>query len=295
MALLQWATARTVQGSRRQRSPGADEAAQEAPGPARTAGTVAAWFQAELDADLEALIASGEVEVGWAAAPSRPPPVPELPLLGEDAPSAQQLAARDGRLVLRPRQPAAQEAGQLPSSASSGEQPAASASEQQPSVQEMEVEELSEDLGTEGDEADAASSLSCHSQSVGGDQVTERDPKGSEAAILPGAPQEQPRTWQERLGRALDFDGSWYDVLDVEPTASKRHITVAFRKISLAVHPDKGGDALVFAMLRFVYEVRCSVSHVHVRRDSRAISLQVAASLEVFAEKQHASARCKPR
>ena len=60
-------------------------------------------------------------------------------------------------------------------------------------------------------------------------------------------------TWQEKLGRDLDFNGSWYAVLDVGPGAAKRAIATAYRKLCLFVHPDKGGEALVFARVTFIY------------------------------------------
>ena len=151
---------------------------------------------------------------------------------------------------------------------------------------ESEAEEGDESEAAEGDDNDlqdqaVASHIPLGAEAAeGGDSdlqdraVASHRPLGTEAASSPrlapvcaapaieDASQDRPQTWQDRLGRPLDFSGSWYDVLAVDPVAPKRHITAAFRKISLVVHPDKGGDALVFTRLRFVYEARCSDSPV---------------------------------
>jgi hypothetical protein len=69
------------------------------------------------------------------------------------------------------------------------------------------------------------------------------------------------QTWQEKLGRDLDFNGSWYDVLGISPGAAKRAIGSAYRSLCLFVHPDKGGDALVFARVTFVYQAGLKLSY----------------------------------
>ena len=69
------------------------------------------------------------------------------------------------------------------------------------------------------------------------------------------------QTWQDKLGRDLDFNGSWYEVLGISPGTAKRAIASAYRKLCLFVHPDKGGDALVFARVTFMYEVGLELSY----------------------------------
>ena len=48
---------------------------------------------------------------------------------------------------------------------------------------------------------------------------------------------------------------SFYDVLNVEVTASAGAIKKAFRALALVSHPDKGGEPQTFAFLQMVFEV----------------------------------------
>ena len=52
----------------------------------------------------------------------------------------------------------------------------------------------------------------------------------------------------------IDFNISWYTVLGVEPSAARRSLTMAYRKLCLRVHPDKGGSAFEFQRVLFIYE-----------------------------------------
>ena len=53
---------------------------------------------------------------------------------------------------------------------------------------------------------------------------------------------------------AIDWGGSWYDILGVEPGVPGRTLQNAFRKLSKRYHTDKGGKHLDFIRLKYVSE-----------------------------------------
>ena len=55
----------------------------------------------------------------------------------------------------------------------------------------------------------------------------------------------------------LHRDKELYAVLGVDQTATPAQIRSAFRKLSLAHHPDKGGDERIFEMILRAKEVLC--------------------------------------
>ena len=57
------------------------------------------------------------------------------------------------------------------------------------------------------------------------------------------------------LAAAEDGEEDLYAVLGVDESATDREIKVAYRKLSLKHHPDKGGDAAVFKRVSRAYEV----------------------------------------
>ena len=48
---------------------------------------------------------------------------------------------------------------------------------------------------------------------------------------------------------------SFYEILNVDPGAHSRAITVNYRKLAKLVHPDKGGNAMQFLVVKFIYDV----------------------------------------
>ena len=78
-----------------------------------------------------------------------------------------------------------------------------------------------------------------------------------------------------------------YAVLGVDQTATPAQIRSAFRKLSLAHHPDKGGDERMFEMILRAKEVLCDE---HLRAVYDAGGLEALSRLEARAEKMELGA-----
>merc|ERR1712039_527109 len=59
---------------------------------------------------------------------------------------------------------------------------------------------------------------------------------------------------QHSLGHIVKGISRWYTVLNVAPTASPKVVKQAFRDLARLHHPDKGGDAAIFKMIRQAYD-----------------------------------------
>jgi len=66
-------------------------------------------------------------------------------------------------------------------------------------------------------------------------------------------PEPVTQTWEQKLGRDLNFNASWYEVLGVQVAAAKRTMTKAYNDLAEILHPDKGGQKLLLDRVRFVY------------------------------------------
>jgi len=82
-------------------------------------------------------------------------------------------------------------------------------------------------------------------------------------------------------------DKELYAVLGVDQTATPAQIRSAFRKLSLAHHPDKGGDERIFEMILRAKEVLCDE---HLRAVYDAGGLEALSRLEAQAEKMELGA-----
>ena len=93
---------------------------------------------------------------------------------------------------------------------------------------------------------------------------------------------------QTGTGPAHAFNGKeFYAVLGVDQSATPAQIKSAFRKLSLAHHPDKGGDQRMFEMILRAKEVLCDE---HLRAVYDAGGLEALSRLETQAEKMELGA-----
>jgi DnaJ-class molecular chaperone len=56
----------------------------------------------------------------------------------------------------------------------------------------------------------------------------------------------------------MNKDKNYYQILGVKHTSEEKEIKKAYYKLSFTHHPDKGGDAIVFAEMTEAYDVLCS-------------------------------------
>jgi hypothetical protein len=89
------------------------------------------------------------------------------------------------------------------------------------------------------------------------EEIAARHKVRGRRAPVPAARDEVPAkaTWQDKLGRTLDFELCFYAVLGVEKTADTAALKTAFRRLVLVVHPDKYGDDILFAKVKYVYDI----------------------------------------
>ena len=86
-------------------------------------------------------------------------------------------------------------------------------------------------------------------------QSQQQDPGQRRAPQAPKAPPPQAPQAQADTAAVAAVTDTHYQVLDVQPTATKEEIKKAYRQLVKPHHPDKGGNPLMFLRLTEAYEV----------------------------------------